>query len=119
VAKRKFSTTTIALEASITLKYITALTFIETLSLVITSWEGTSIATTRRLTLTILSTIGIRKIKPGPLVAISRPNLNMTPLSYSRRILIALARRITTKKTMKNKIKPSTWLMIIPPEIFL
>jgi hypothetical protein len=81
-----------ALEASITLKYMTALTLTVTLSLVITSWAGTSIVTTLKLTLTILSTTGISKIKPGPLAPINRPNLKMIPLSYSLKIRIALAK---------------------------
>jgi hypothetical protein len=51
----------------------------------------------RRSTLTILSIIGQIIIRPGPLTGISLPSLKMTPLSYSRKILIALERKnITT-----------------------
>ena len=45
---------------------MTALTLTETLSRVITSWGGTSMATVRRLTLTILSMNGISRTRPGP-----------------------------------------------------
>ena len=58
-----------------------------TLSLVITSCGGTFSVTVRRSILTIRSTIGIRKIRPGPFWAISRPSRKITPRSYSRRIL--------------------------------
>ena len=55
-----------ALAASSTRKKITAFTFTDTLSRVITSCGGTSMVTVRRLTLTILSTNGIRSTRPGP-----------------------------------------------------
>src|SRR6267378_2774942 len=49
---------------------------------------GTSIVTTRKSILTILSTMGMRKIIPGPLApcAWSLPRRKMTPRSYSRRM---------------------------------
>ena len=78
-----------ALSGLITLKYITAFTFIETLSFVITSCGGTSKATVLRLTVIILSIKGIRIMRPGPFTPISLPSLNITPLSYSLRILMA------------------------------
>ena len=49
-----------------TRKKITALTLIETLSRVMTSCGGTSMATVRRLTFTILSMKGISSTRPGP-----------------------------------------------------
>jgi hypothetical protein len=45
--------------------------------------------------------IGMRMINPGPLVAMTRPSLKITPRSYSLRILMAEAR----KKTMKTIIR--------------
>ena len=57
-----------------------------TLSFVITSCGGTVSVTVRRSTLTIRSTIGIRKISPGPFWAMRRPRRKITPRSYSRRI---------------------------------
>jgi hypothetical protein len=59
--------------------------------------------TVRRSTFTSLSTTGIRIISPGPLTGISLPSLNITPLSYSRRILIILARAKIARK-IKNRI---------------
>ena len=56
---------------------------------------GTSIATRRRVTLTILSMIGMRIIKPGPLVLITRPRRKITPRSYSLKIQMADVRKKT------------------------
>src|ERR1700730_1569991 len=50
------------------------------------SWRATSIVITRRSIFTIRSTIGIRKINPGPFVPDSLPSRKITPRSYSRRI---------------------------------
>jgi hypothetical protein len=44
----------------------------------------------------------MRKIIPGPLKGISRPSLKITPLSYSRSILIA-AERIKMKNIITRK----------------
>jgi len=78
-------------------------TLIETLSRVMTSWGGTSSVTRRRLIFCILSIMGIRMIKPGPLLPIRRPNLKITPLSYSLSILMALAKnRMTSARTIKR-----------------
>ena len=68
---------------------MTALTLIDTLSRVMTSWGATSWVTVRRLTFTILSTNGISRMMPGrwPLLGTSRPSRNTTARSYSRRIL--------------------------------
>src|SRR3989304_4475110 len=84
-----------AFSGSSTRKEITAFTLIDTLSRVMTSWGGTSMATVRRLTFTILSTNGIRRRRPGPRpsppgLKTDRaffPSRKMTPRSYSRRIL--------------------------------
>src|SRR5512134_904038 len=90
-----------------TRKYSTALTLIETLSRVITSWGGTSIATTRRSTRTILSMTGISRMSPGPLAPMTRPSRKITPRSYSFRILMALYRnRITMTSSAKYGIIP-------------
>ena len=68
-----------------------------TLSRVITSCGGTFSVTVRRSTLTIRSMSGISTISPGPFCAISRPSRKMTPRSYSRRILIEAASKISAK----------------------
>jgi len=47
-----------------------------------------------RSTLTILSMMGMIKNKPGPLIPANLPSLKITPLSYSRQILIAWKRII-------------------------
>jgi len=64
--------------------YNTALTLIEMLSRVITSWGGTSIAITRSDTFCIRASTGGRKIRPGPFVGRRRPSRKYTPRSYSR-----------------------------------
>src|SRR5215207_4610793 len=57
------------------------------------SWGGTSKVTVLKPTLTILSTIGIRMKRPGPLARpCTLPSLKMTPLSYSLTTLMALVR---------------------------
>src|SRR4030066_269281 len=103
---------------SITLKYTTAFTFTGTLSLVITSCGGTSMVTVLKSTLTILSTKGIIKIIPGPLVAFNLPNRNITPLSYSLRILTADSNNI--KKTIAAIIIPANEATdILTPVLFV
>src|SRR5574337_1562087 len=88
-----------AFSGSTTLKYMTAFTRTETLSLVITSCVGTSIVTVLRLTLIIFCTPGIRSIRPGPFVTWNLPRKNITPLSYSGSIFIALQRNISIRNT--------------------
>src|SRR5829696_2161272 len=57
------------------------------------SWGGTSRVTVLKVTLTILSTIGIRMKRPGPLARpCTLPSLKMTPRSYSLTIFMALVR---------------------------
>src|SRR4051794_40610183 len=54
----------------------------------------------RRSTLTIRSTIGISRNRPGPFgSAISRPSRKTIPRSYSRATLIAEIRKSTTRKS--------------------
>src|ERR671917_689817 len=90
-----------ALFGSITLKYTTAFTFAGTLSLVISSWVGTSMVTVLRSILTILSIMGMRKKSPGPLaLPCTLPSLKITPRSYSLTILIALIMTEPTKITI-------------------
>ena len=79
-----------------------------TLSFVITSCGGTLSVTVRRSILTIRSTIGIRKISPGPFWAIRRPRRKMTPRSYSRRIRTPEARAIATKMMSRTTIAMTT-----------
>src|SRR6185436_12533655 len=63
-----------------------------------TSCGGTSMVTVRSGTLTILSMIGMRKMRPGPLAPITRPRRKITPRSYSRSTLIADVRRRNPRK---------------------
>src|ERR671922_1854425 len=94
VATMKFSTCTIAFSGSMMRKYATAFTRTGTLSLVMTSCGGMLSVTVRRSTRTILSTIGMRRKRPGPLGGeCSRPSRKMTPRSYSRAIRIDADRR--------------------------
>src|SRR6185436_8003080 len=91
---------------------MTAFTFTETLSRVITSWGGTSMVMVRRLTLTILSTKGSRSTSPGPepsppgfsTALARRPNRKITPRSYSRRM--RTEEPITKMPTIRTRIKP-------------
>ena len=91
---------------------MTAFTFTETLSRVITSWGGTSMVMVRRLTFTILSTKGMRRIRPGPdpsppglMTALARrPKRKITARSYSRRIFTEEA--ITKTATTSTRMSP-------------
>jgi len=49
-----------------------------------TSWAGIWSVTVRRLTRTIRSIAGSRKISPGPRWLVTRPRRKTTPRSYSR-----------------------------------
>src|SRR2546429_266179 len=69
---------------------MTAFTFTDTLSLVITSCAGTSMVTVRNPTLTARSIPGIRMMRPGPRSPTSSPSRNTTRRSYSRTTLIEL-----------------------------
>ncbi len=79
------------LPGSITRKKMTAFTLIDTLSRVMTSWGGTSMATVRRLSLAILSMNGTSSTRPGPLPSppglkialVLRPSRKMITRSYS------------------------------------
>src|SRR5712691_4218721 len=102
-----------ALLASSTRKKMTALTLTDTLSLVMTSCGGTSMVMVRRLTLTILSTSGIRRSSPGPVpsppgLTTARaclPKRKMTARSYSRRIRTAF--RMMKNAMMATGMSPS------------
>src|SRR5215211_5961380 len=73
-----------------------------------TSCGGTVSVTVRRSIRTMRSTIGIRKISPGPFCAIRRPSRKMTPRSYSRRIRIPEARTIARKTISRTTIAMTT-----------
>src|SRR5580658_1387493 len=89
---------------STTWKYTTASTEMVTLSLVITAWGGMSTTSTRRVTLTRRSTIGNRKITPGPLASgRTWPRRKNTDRSYSVTTLMA-----DDKKTMATKTTATT-----------
>ena len=107
VAIRKFSTWMMALCGSITRKNTTALTFTETLSREITSCGGTSMVTMRRSTRTIFWMPGMRSTSPGPFTFQKRPSWNTTARSYSRRMRIALANRISSSTTSGNRALPT------------
>src|ERR1041385_6452024 len=66
----------------------------------------TSIVTTRKSIFTMRSTIGIRKMSPGPFAPRSLPQRKMTPRSYSRRIRTHCGRR--TARTMMATTKMMT-----------
>src|ERR1700730_9025301 len=96
-----------ALPGSTMRKYTTALTFTETLSREITSCLGTSSTITRRSTLRICCTIGATRTRPGPLMPVKRPRVNITPRSYSFNTLTvvknnAAAKTITTAMNGMN-----------------
>src|SRR5262249_38202507 len=80
---------------------MTAFTFTETLSLVITSCAGTSIVTVRRPTLTARSRMGISRMSPGPRSPTSRPSRNTTSRSYSRTTLMEFRRITSSAKPTK------------------
>ncbi len=108
VASKGFATWMIARAGSTMRKYTTALTFTDTLSREMTSCVGTSSTTTRRSTLTMRCTSGMRMMRPGPFTPVKRPNVKITPRSYSLRILkicvAATASRTTTKAMMGRLI---------------
>jgi hypothetical protein len=62
-----------------------------------------SSVTNLRLILSNLSTPGMMKIIPGPFAPISLPSRKITPRSYSLRILMAEAAKITIKIIRKKK----------------
>src|SRR5438093_4577713 len=97
VALRKFSTFTTAACGSTTRKYTTASTVTGTLSRVITSCRSTLMVTTRKSIRTIRSTIGMRKISPGPFAPSNFPRRKITPRSYSRKMRIACGRMMTAR----------------------
>ena len=103
---------------SMTRKYTTALTFTVTLSLVITSWEGTSMVTVLRLTRTIFWIPGQRKMIPGPFTPCSMltfPSVKITPRSYCFRILTMLYNMAIAMMTIKSKLVANTCCMASPP----
>ena len=91
------------------------LRFLQTLSFVITSCGGTSRTTVLKLTLTILSTIGIINKRPGPFAPINQPSRKSTPLSYSRNTLKALESIIIKKTitTVKSDIVMTYLLFLV------
>src|SRR5690349_19281955 len=79
-------------------KYATALTRTGTLSFVITSCGGIWSVIVRRSTLTIRSTIGMSRKRPGPFGSgKSRPSRKTMPRSYSRATFRALIRNSTSR----------------------
>ena len=72
------------------------MTLAGTLSLVMTSWAGTSKVMVRRSTRTTRSTMGMMRKSPGPLAGISRPSRKITPRWYSGKTLMAADRMMKT-----------------------
>src|SRR6266487_1422842 len=70
---------------------------------------GTSIVTTRKSIFTMRSTMGMRKIIPGPLApcACSLPRRKMTPRSYSRRMRSAWGRMKAAMIISTTAVVPS------------
>src|SRR4051812_14706263 len=96
----KFSICTIASFGETMRKYATAFTRTGTLSFVMTSCGGTVSVIVRRSTLTILSTTGISRKRPGPFgTGSKRPSRKTMPRSYSRATLIAEKRNRTTRNS--------------------
>ncbi len=62
--------------------------------------------TTRKSILTILSTMGIRKINPGPFAPSSLPRRKMTPRSYSRKMRSACGSTMTAKMMITTSHGP-------------
>src|SRR5215471_6562065 len=97
---------------------MTAFTFTETLSLVMTSCAGTSIVTVRRPTFTARSMMGMSRMSPGPRSPTSRPSRNTTSRSYSRTTLIELTRISSTANPTKirngNSKAPSGPMSSLP-----
>src|SRR5436190_19992508 len=80
-----------------------------------TSCGGMFSVIVRRSTLTIRSTIGISRNRPGPFgSASSRPRRKMIPRSYSRATLIAEIKKSTTRKSrMATRIRAAATTAIL------
>ena len=86
---------------------MTAFTLIETLSRVITSWGGTSVATVRRLIRwRILSMSGTSRTSPGPLP--SPPGLRMALVRRPSRKMITRSYSGTMRMNEPRKNSPTT-----------
>src|SRR3954471_21143281 len=73
-----------------------------------TSCGGTFSVTVRRSTLTILSTTGISRNRPGPFGGdFSRPSRKITPRSYSRATLTAAKRTISSRMATARTAIPA------------
>src|SRR5437762_6136342 len=66
---------------------------------------GTSMVTTRKSILTMRSTMGIRKTRPGPFSPCNLPSRKMTARSYSRRMRMDCGSTITAS-TIKTIAQP-------------
>ncbi len=111
LAKRKLSTPSTAWTGSTTWKYTTASTWIVTLSLVMTACGGMSTTSTRSVTFTSRSTMGNRKITPGPLASgRTWPSRKNTDRSYSVTTLIAEERKMKarTRTTSTATMMPTS-----------
>jgi hypothetical protein len=103
-----------------TRKKITALTLIETLSRVMTSWGGTSVAIVRRLMrCRTLSMNGTSKTRPGPFPSppglstafVLRPSRKMMTRSYSGTTRMNEPRKNRTAATTTMMRSQSTEIM--------
>jgi hypothetical protein len=75
------------------------------------SCGGTSKTRMRRSTRTICCTPGMMKMMPGPNTRCTRPRKNTTARSYSRRILIVSAARMTSSTSAPRM----NWIIFPPP----
>src|SRR5579871_1306909 len=71
-----------------------------------TSWGGTSMTTVRRSTRTICCAAGKTRKMPGPLTAVNRPKVKITPRSYSFSTLKELVTSSAATTTMMMRPIP-------------
>src|SRR6266700_8194470 len=78
---------------------------------------GTSMVTTRKSILTMRSTIGMRKMSPGPFAPCNLPSRKMTPRSYSRRMRMDCGSTMTASTTTTIAQGPSVVTSLINSSI--
>src|SRR3990172_6850044 len=100
VAARKSATSIMEASGWMTRKKMMASTLRVTLSLVITSWAGTLMTTTRVSILRMTSTKGMMMRMPGGRVPTSLPRRKTTPASYCQTTLTVAGRRMMKKRTI-------------------
>src|ERR1019366_9831694 len=66
----------------------------------------TSMVTTRKSIFTMRSTMGNRKMRPGPFALSNLPSRKITPRSYSRRMRNVCGSRMATMMTITTRLEP-------------